>query len=162
MRMNYSSWAAAAAIASVASLFSIDGRARTLSPQQPSPQADGYVWDEACRKCHQDIYKAWAATKHARALDRLSASEREQECVGCHLTGPKTPVRTGSRIVNAGIQCESCHGPGAAHAADPTVTKGLSRKPPEKVCTDCHNERSPHFRGFFYSAMSGFSHRVQK
>jgi predicted CXXCH cytochrome family protein len=71
-------------------------------------------------------------------------------------------VESGSKVLNAGVQCESCHGAGAAHAGDPTVKTGLVKEPGEQVCLECHNDRSPHFRGFVYAGMSRLSHRVVK
>ena len=132
------------------------------APTAPVQGAEGYAWSDACRKCHQAIHTVWGNTKHARALNRLSRGDQEKECIGCHVTGPKTRVEVDGDLKNGGIQCESCHGPSAAHVADPTVKTPYGKKPPAKVCTDCHNEKSPHFRGFYYDAMIAFSHRVQK
>jgi hypothetical protein len=130
------------------------------SPQTPAPP--GYAWAESCRSCHEAIYAAWAKTKHARALDRLSGAEQEQPCVGCHLTGSKTRVLDNSKVLNRGVQCEACHGPGAAHASDPSsVTTGLTRTPEAAVCEECHSAKSPHFRGFHYAGMAPLSHKGQ-
>lgn len=131
------------------------------SPAQTATEAD-YAWAGACKKCHEDIYEAWSRTKHARALDRLSGDEQQKECIGCHVTGPKTRLEQDGKVVNGGIQCESCHGAAKAHVADPNVRTGLVRKPPESVCVTCHNDKGPHFRGFFYGGMLGFSHLVRK
>ncbi|HXW07614.1 MAG TPA: cytochrome c family protein [Vicinamibacterales bacterium] len=128
--------------------------------QQPAAPAD-YVWAPTCQKCHAEIYESWANTKHARALNRLSVVDQGRECIGCHVTGPKGRVEQDGKAVNAGVQCESCHGPGAAHAADPAVKTGLVRRPAEAVCTACHNDRSPSFRGFFFDAMWPLSHRLK-
>ena len=41
------------------------------------------------------------------------------------------------------------------------VTPAMSRTKPidEQTCTACHNETSPHYKPFFYSAMKGLVHR---
>lgn len=55
-------------------------------------------------------------------------------CFRCHTTGPD---RTTQRFQQAGVQCESCHGPGSVHAAttDPSqivVDQGAA------ACGTCH------------------------
>ena len=130
--------------------------------QEPAPaQAPGYSWAESCKGCHAEIYDAWAKTKHAKALDRLSDAEQQKDCIGCHVTGPKTRVLDGRKVLNAGIQCESCHGSAAAHAADPTVRTGLIRKPAQEMCVECHCDKSPHFRGFYFAAMAPIVHKTK-
>ena len=129
--------------------------------QDPAPtHASGYAWADSCRSCHQEIYDAWAKTKHASALDRLSGAEQEKECVGCHVTGPKTRVMDGRKVLNRGIQCEACHGPAAAHATS-TVVLGLVKVPPASACEECHNDKSPRFRGFWYDAMKTLVHKTK-
>jgi hypothetical protein len=39
---------------------------------------------------------------------------------------------------------------------------GVAKKPAESACTKCHNDKSPHYHGFMYAAMAGFSHPVKK
>jgi hypothetical protein len=125
---------------------------------QDGPQ---YAGAASCKSCHQAIYDAWASTKHARAIDRLSAAERKGECIGCHVTGsPAQIVADGDSPKFPGAQCESCHGPGSLHVVDPKVMTGLAKKPSERACTRCHNDTSPHYRGFVYAALAGFSHPV--
>ena len=133
-----------------------------VTAQTTAPTEADYAWADSCKKCHEEIYEAWAHTKHARALDRLSGGDQQKECIGCHVTGPKSRVEQGGKVANAGIQCEGCHGPAKAHVADPAVRTGLARKPAEAVCVACHNDKSPHYRGFYYSAMIGFSHYIRK
>jgi hypothetical protein len=128
--------------------------------QERSANAAAYRWADACKDCHEPVYQAWSHTKHASALRRLSAGEQQKDCVGCHLTGPKTPVFDGSKVLNAGVQCEACHGAAAAHVADPQVKTGLVRKPSSATCEECHSASGPHFKGFFYDAMAGLSHKV--
>jgi hypothetical protein len=127
-------------------------------PQTPS--ADGYAWSDSCRSCHEAIYDAWARTKHASALDRLSSANQEEPCVGCHVTGPKTRVMDGRKVLTRGVQCEACHGAAAQHAANTSVT-GIVKTPPESSCTGCHSDKSPHFKGFFYAGMASLSHKVR-
>jgi hypothetical protein len=126
----------------------------------PTAQAPGYAWADSCKSCHQAIYDAWAKTKHAVALNRLSNAEQEKECVGCHVTGAKTKITDGGRkVLNAGVQCEACHSGGAAHARDPKAKTGLVRVPPSSTCEQCHNDKGPHFKGFWYDAMKTFVHK---
>lgn len=131
----------------------------TATIAQSPPGADGYAWAEACKDCHSAQFQAWSRTKHSTALDRLSNSDQEKVCIGCHVTGPKTRVLDGKRVLNRGIQCEACHGPAAAHVADPNVRTGLVKSPPASTCEECHSDKGPHFKGFWYSAMRTLSHR---
>jgi hypothetical protein len=129
-----------------------------------APDTSAYVWDAACKDCHTAVHAAWARTKHATAINRLSVAERQQECVGCHVTGAPTLLGDeAGKPQNAGVQCESCHGPGRQHAE--TAASGspapLPAKPDQKLCETCHSSRSPHFRGFFYAAMAPLVHRVR-
>jgi hypothetical protein len=118
-----------------------------------------YAGAEKCAPCHQAIYHAWQGTKHAKALAKLDAAQRKTECIGCHVTGsPEMIAADGDKPHFPNVQCESCHGPGAAHAKDPAVRTGLTATPGEGSCTVCHNDRSPHFRGFVYAAMKTFVH----
>lgn len=139
----------------------------TLLFSQPTAPADTseYVWDAACKECHSEIHEAWAKTKHKTALNRLSASDQEQTCAGCHLTGSAKPVLLEGKIVNTGVQCESCHGPGRAHTESAKAAGGtpvkFAKTPNESTCVECHSSKSPHFHGFFYSAMKPFVHKVK-
>jgi predicted CXXCH cytochrome family protein len=125
--------------------------------QTGQPSAE-YKWAGSCKDCHAAQYKAWSETKHARAITRLSAAERESDtCARCHVTGGKTLA---ADSVNANVQCEECHGPGGAHMqGDP---QAITRKPAEKVCVQCHSEASPKFKYFSYAAMSPLVHPVKK
>jgi hypothetical protein len=75
-------------------------------------------------------------------------------------------VLAGDQHVNANVQCESCHGPGKAHieAATGGAAKpgNVTRSPAQRLCETCHNDKSPHYRGFFYSALKGLVHKVPK
>jgi hypothetical protein len=142
------------AIAFVCAL-GISAAARAQVPQ--------YAGADACKSCHQAIYEAWANTKHAKALGKLLASDRKPPCIGCHVTGTSEQIAAErDKPTFPGVQCEACHGPGSLHVADPRVKAGLMKTPDERACTRCHNEKSPHFHGFVYAAMTPFSHPVKK
>jgi Cytochrome c554 and c-prime len=130
----------------------------------PSGAPDGstYVGAATCQVCHPNTYAKWASTKHAQAYEDLVKDphdprrnrEHDAECVTCHTTGFE--YNGGFRTAEAtaylkGNQCENCHGPGSAHAADPDnrdYRKAIARSADEirHRCLDCHDEdNSPHF-----------------
>lgn len=92
-------------------------------------QPNEYAGQDTCLVCHED--KQYGRTLHGRTAD------------------PRTPAATEG--------CESCHGPGRAHAesgGDTTLIRRLKAIAPREanaVCTTCHNrgehamwEGSPH------------------
>lgn len=146
--------------------IAIVGLALPVLAGAQEPPVDAYVWAAACKDCHAAEYDAWAKTKHAKAIDRMSGDQKKGgECIGCHVTGPKQAVEADGKIVNANVQCESCHGAGKAHVeaakAGNAADAKLAKKPAEKVCVSCHNDTSPHFRGFFYAALTGLVHKTK-
>jgi hypothetical protein len=135
-----------------------------IAAVQDAATAPDYVGANACQSCHQAIFTSWSHTKHARTIDRLSKAEKDGgECIRCHVTGSAEQIaRELGAPSHANVQCESCHGPGSLHAANAAVRTGLRKTPKASTCEACHNEKSPHFRGFVYAAMAGFSHPVAK
>lgn len=103
---------------------------------------------DACEPCHQEIHAQWQGTAHAHAFDILREHNREydRDCTPCHVTGfyelggfasvDETPA-----LLH--VTCESCHGSGNRHVADPHVrTPGDARS----VCVTCHTqEQTPEF-----------------
>jgi DmsE family decaheme c-type cytochrome len=72
----------------------------------------------------------------------------QDTCLGCHedhaYTGTAHGVATNARTPAAGRGCETCHGPGKAHAesGDKTLIKRFDAMPPAEAaatCTTCHN-----------------------
>ncbi len=66
-------------------------------------------------------------------------------CAGCHSTGSEVSTQTWTEL---NITCESCHGPGKAHAAKPTLTNivnpaRLSTERAIEVCLACHKAGKP-------------------
>ena len=136
-------------------------------PAPPKPESP-YVGAAACKPCHEAIYEKWSKSGHQRSFERLASADRTKpDCLGCHVTGSADDIAAQlDKPANPGVQCESCHGPARAHAeqaaTSPPAKKGLTLKPPEAVCVRCHNSKSPHFRGFFYTAMVGMVHGKSK
>ncbi|MDH4281078.1 MAG: multiheme c-type cytochrome [Myxococcales bacterium] len=125
-----------------------------LEPLALGPEDIAYVGSAACSGCHQAAYAWWRSHAHGHAY--LTLQERNKEfnldCVGCHVTGYGKPGGStvthnlNGALVNVG--CESCHGPGAAHAKNPEV--GILRNTPESTCMTCHNTQ--HSDLFDYAA----------
>ena len=103
---------------------------------------------QRCKDCHEKVYESWSESRHARAIADLEKTNQDYdpECITCHATG--VLVRHGfenrketPELVN--VQCESCHGPGLAHAKVPS--RDLP-KAGEQICRSCHtDERTPDF-----------------
>jgi len=89
------------------------------SGARPSSPAAKYVGDEPCATCHVAQAEGYAKTPHHQTAD------------------PRTPA--------AAKGCETCHGPGSEHAADPVNVavkdfKTLKSSDANAVCTTCHNK----------------------
>jgi len=74
-----------------------------------------------------------------------------KECLECHATGvdiryERATHEWSTTMVDAGVACEACHGPGARHAE--TKAKGDIFRPAKNdmsVCGRCHGPREPLF-----------------
>jgi DmsE family decaheme c-type cytochrome len=85
--------------------------------EQVQPKA-GYVGDETCTTCHTGYDRSVAASKHGFKAHELTPAARQG--------------------------CESCHGPGEAHASDPGNVKpfqfaSVSATAANDQCQTCHN-----------------------
>ncbi|MBC8232599.1 hypothetical protein H8E77_23880 [bacterium] len=107
-----------------------------------------FATSEACQSCHPSQYKSWQQSAHARAFETLQKRNQEYdpECVGCHTLGYKQFggfIRADVTPELTDVQCESCHGPGLAHAQK--QTKGYGQISIAS-CRPCHNQKhSPTF-----------------
>lgn len=108
----------------------------------PSPQFAG---DRACEECHAGVHASTLDTSHARAYKTLQdiGQQNNQSCLPCHTVGYGTATgfkpNDASRAHLAGVQCESCHGPAALHAAnenDPLVRPRVEIA--GQLCGGCH------------------------
>jgi predicted CXXCH cytochrome family protein len=90
----------------------------------------------------------------AGALDAAAAKPvsyaGQEACAMCH--EEQVSARSGGR--HAGIACESCHGPLAAHANDPT---SLTPKRPDSgvLCVRCHEKDAAKPKAFPQVATAG-------
>ncbi len=110
---------------------------------------EGRVGSAACKECHEEEYRVWAASKHAHAMESLRGKGQHENpnCMQCHLHD----VMGEPDDSRAGIGCESCHGSGAAHTA--SVGSGRQGVPvrafmsgQSERCATCHDEaNSPRF-----------------
>jgi RecJ-like exonuclease len=125
-------------------------------------------------------FKIWEASKHAQAYADLASDtakavakargiddpQKAPQCLKCHETGYGQPGSMFEATFNPqdGIQCESCHGPGSDYWKMSTM-KGIHEKtvkaedvglimPTKELCVTCHNQESPFYHGFDFSADS--------
>ncbi|MBK3515889.1 multiheme c-type cytochrome [Carboxylicivirga marina] len=122
-----------------------------------------YIGAAKCKMCHNkpatgQQYTKWTEANHSKAWQLLSAEEqKDPKCAKCHSTAMSVDASLHAGIkVEEGVSCESCHGPGSAYKS-PTVMKSREASmakglilPTEDVCKKCHNEESPHYKGFNY------------
>jgi hypothetical protein len=122
-----------------------------------------YIGAAKCKMCHNkadkgEQYNTWMAGPHAKAMESLKGDEaNDPKCLKCHSTvGAVDKSLIASIKVSEGVSCESCHGPGSVYKSstimksrEKSMEKGLIL-PDEKVCKTCHNEESPHYKGFNY------------
>jgi hypothetical protein len=118
----------------------------------PPPVSQGqasYVGIELCSTCHMEEREFWNKTQHSKAYATLSTQHKEfnLDCVGCHVTGYEKPG--GSTVTHVdkfkNVQCETCHGPGSAHVANPSDKTAIARGPARTLCgPQCHHP--PHVK----------------
>ena len=119
--------------------YSAQVKARDIlgkTPQQPHPNQIeagnanlAYVGSEKCMGCHAQEFMKWRTTPHSHAFDALEKVAKrpglrnfDPECVQCHVVGfgYQTGYRDEGRTpAMRHVGCESCHGPGSGHVAEP-------------------------------------------
>lgn len=112
---------------------------------------EGYriAGSESCEKCHAEDQMVWKGSKHGHAWEALVSKKSHVDpyCQQCHATGYGyeggfVSVAHASMLVNVG--CENCHGPSAAHVANPKIKTPFQSK---DQCIRCHDhENSPSFK----------------
>ena len=113
----------------VSGRFSTSGVAEAFDPNGPPAAAasvsDDYVGSEACQACHEDQFKNFSGTKHAKLKGLASWKDKVQGC-------------------------ESCHGPGKLHLEDATNPNGIisfknkNSKAISESCLTCHSGKESH------------------
>lgn len=126
--------------------------AASLAGARPAP-ALGYAGSTSCQECHRTAYEAWAASKHAHAVESMleRRGEQDPDCLKCHALGwysePPSGERQGYKADDpkgklANVGCESCHGPALRHTKSPYTVKPVR----DVTCQKCHDvENSPDF-----------------
>jgi hypothetical protein len=167
-------------------LFMVPGEAAS----GPAPaKANRYIGAKKCKSCHKsdasgNQYDIWEQGPHAKAFETLGSDaakeagaamgiddpQKADACLKCHTTGFGEPEDSFARgfKVEAGVQCESCHGPGEEHmkarfaaaaAADEGAVEAaytgaaageMDVNPALATCTKCHNPGSPTYKSFCF------------
>ncbi len=156
------------------------------------PAENQYIGAKKCKSCHSseevgNQFGAWEAAKHSKAFatlasDRAKAIAKERgiedaqksaDCMRCHATAwgvDDKLIKRGFKH-EAGVQCETCHGPGGDHmkarfaaameeGAENVPEPGeIIRQPKRADCLGCHNDESPTFESFcFHRSMTKIRH----
>ena len=104
---------------------------------KPDFRLGNYQWNSQTKKWqHFKPYKYWYHDAYPHNNKEFPTSNT---CDGCHFTG----YMSREKRVEPAIACESCHGPGSAHAKDPKhslVYKASVADPVRttEVCLQCH------------------------
>ena len=110
------------------------------------------VWNHNCIFCHNT-----GPRPHIQNFEEMGRRERAGQPVNSALE-----ARYDSEVAQLGIACETCHGPGAVHAArnrnplrryalqlgdtaDPTIThpRKVTQQQSVDICGQCHGQRTP-------------------
>ena len=111
----------------------------------PSP---AYAGAQVCAQCHATVHNTEKFTRHAKAFETLQkiGQDKNPGCVPCHTVGYGLPTGftilsnyTAASLKLAGVQCENCHGPGAAHASNEDELSVRPRRDiAGQICGGCH------------------------
>lgn len=142
-----------------------------LSFAEEAKKTFTFVGNAKCVVCHKgpskgNIYEEWQKTKHATAfatlgteasaeimkkLGREGSAQDDKECLSCHISTLEFKTE--------GVNCESCHGAGSGYKTMSIMKdrklcleNGMVESPKEN-CVQCHNEKSPTFKGFNFEEM---------
>jgi hypothetical protein len=101
-----------------------------------------FVGSDACKACHAKEHEQWAKTPHGHAMEALEQKatrptlrQYDPECVRCHSVGFENQTGYQNETKTPHLKhvgCESCHGPGSGHIADPKNANLLALLSPWK------------------------------
>lgn len=120
----------------------------SLAAKRKKNQTKVYATDSVCMTCHKGEHETWQNSRHGHAYETLTRVNKsfDPECLVCHTVGFDQPGGFISEIDTPelkNVQCEVCHGPGAAHAKSPGPGFG---KQARTACKMCHvKAHSPRF-----------------
>jgi hypothetical protein len=131
------------------------------------PEAS-YVGSATCGHCHEETFRRWRQTAHARSfkplfsemgygMDRMGkvvtvgGPAKNGMCLQCHATGHDAPAaqRETGFLMREGVGCEKCHGPGGEHVKGmenhvEIEGMGLKARPDDASCKTCHKRKRSH------------------
>jgi len=130
----------------------------------PLPQDATFVGSKACAKCHEYEYEKCSTQRHAHAFATLQkvGSDRDPECVACHVegmeyTGGFVTLEQTPHLKDVG--CEVCHGPGSEHLLTAGVAKTTAAEP-HRPCLSCHTpEHSGEYAAHKEEYMKKIAHK---
>jgi hypothetical protein len=126
-----------------------------MATWQASPHANAFTTltkstEPAPRECGD--LKLWiVAMSHGERYGLPTRATEAKECLPCHSTafGAGAQLLAATFDRTAGVQCESCHGPGSAHieamsaggnaSAAGTLTDYADERAIQKRCGACHD-----------------------
>jgi hypothetical protein len=154
----------------------------------PTPAADQaatlLVGTKTCAMCHKRAdtggqFGAWQASSHSKAFESLGTAEakavgakagiaeprKSGKCLKCHSTAyhfsEELKADAGRVLVEDGVSCESCHGPGKNYKSR-TIMEDRKKSmeagmiyPATTSCTLCHNDQSPSWKADRYTTKNG-------
>jgi hypothetical protein len=105
---------------------------------------NNYVGSAVCGSCHSDTRAAWQQTAHAGAYNSISNLPPNvlKNCLVCHTVGygwPSGFVNITNTPRMAGVGCENCHGPGAAHVYGTHSLVQPAMTIASQTCGGCHD-----------------------
>jgi hypothetical protein len=151
--------------------------------QAADRDASLYVGTKKCKMCHKkeekgNQYQKWLGSSHSKAFSNLASDKAKEvaaklgidnpqtsgKCLKCHSTAYNwtETVQTDKVLVEDGVSCESCHGPGANYKKKEimkdrakSIAGGMVEDPRKDSCVRCHNEDNPTYDPEKYTLPDG-------